>query len=141
MSTLEKAIEIAAAAHSGAVDKGGEPYILHPLRLMLSMKATDARIVAVLHDVVEDTKWTIDKIRQAGFSDTVLSAVEALTKRDGEEYEDFVLRARENPIAREVKKADVLDNMNLDRIPNPTEKDRRRVQKYENALALLDEKQ
>jgi (p)ppGpp synthase/HD superfamily hydrolase len=138
MSTLEKAVEIAAAAHAGAVDKGGEPYILHPLRLMRSMKSPDAKIVAVLHDVVEDTDWTIDRLREAGFSNTVLSAVEALTRREGETYEEFILRARRNPIAREVKRADLLDNMNLDRIQSPTSRDRERVGKYEKALKTID---
>jgi (p)ppGpp synthase/HD superfamily hydrolase len=90
MSTLERAIVIAAEAHTKENDKGGAPYILHPLRVMLAMTDTDSRIVAVLHDVVEDHSppWTLDRIRAEGFSETVLEALDAVTHRksEGEEY-------------------------------------------------------
>src|SRR5690606_22759929 len=119
MSTLERAIEIAVQAHAGATDKGGAPYILHPVRVMLRMRTDAERIAAVLHDVVEDTEWTIERLRHEGFSEEVLRAVEALTKRKGEDYFDFCRRARCNEIARKVKLADLTDNMDLKRLTHP----------------------
>jgi len=89
MSTLKRAIEIAAQAHAGQVDKAGAPYIQNPLRVMLSLSAPAQRISAVLHDVVEDAKekgWTLERLREEGFDDEVVGAIEALTKRDGEPF-------------------------------------------------------
>lgn len=140
MATLERAIAIAASAHTGQVDKAGLPYILHPLRVMLAVATTDERIVAVLHDVVEDTPWTLDQLRAEGFSPAVLAGLDAVTRRDGETYEEFVLRAARDPIGREVKRADLVDNLDLGRIAEPTERDRQRVAKYRHALEILDEK-
>lgn len=137
MSTLEKAIEIAARAHAGQMDKGGNPYILHPLRLMLSQSDPAARIAAVLHDVVEDTPVTLDDLRQVGFAADVLTAVDALTKRAGEDRLSAARRAAANPIARLVKLADVADNMDLRRISDPTERDFARLKEYEQVRALL----
>lgn len=137
MSTLEKAIEVAARAHAGQMDKGGNPYILHPLRLMLSQSDPAARIAAVLHDVVEDTPVTLDDLRQAGFAADVLTAVDALTKRAGEDRLSAARRAAANPIARLVKLADVTDNMDLRRISDPTERDFARLKEYEQVRALL----
>lgn len=144
MSTLEKAVEIAARAHAGQVDKAGAPYLLHPLRLMLAMSTTEERIVAVLHDVVEDSAVTLGDLRAEGFSETVVEAVAAVTK-DGpekamtwEHYEAFVRRAAANPIGRRVKLADLRDNSDLSRIANPSEKDHARVAKYRRAIALLE---
>jgi len=138
MSNLDTAIRIAAEAHAGDVDKAGAPYILHPLRVMLQMQTDEERIAAVLHDVVEDSDWTFDRLREQGFSETVVAALEGLTKRDGEDYMDFVERAAGNPLAARVKLADLRDNANLDRISNPTEKDYRRVQKYRRAMKLIE---
>lgn len=137
MSTLEKAIEIAARAHAGQMDKGGNPYILHPLRLMLSQSDPAVRIAAVLHDVVEDTPVTLDDLRQAGFAADVLTAVDALTKRAGEDRLSAARRAAAHPIARLVKLADVADNMDLRRISDPTERDFARLKEYEQVRALL----
>jgi (p)ppGpp synthase/HD superfamily hydrolase len=113
------------------------PYILHPLRVMLAMTSADERIAAVLHDVVEDTDVTIEDLRFAGFSETVLTAIAALTKTPGESRMSAAHRAVQNPIARTVKLADVGDNMNLDRIAHPTEKDFARLKEYEEVRALL----
>jgi (p)ppGpp synthase/HD superfamily hydrolase len=138
VSTLERAIAIAAEAHAGHPDKGGAPYVLHPLRVMLAVGTMDERIVAVLHDVVEDSKeWSFDRLRQEGFSEEIVGAVDALTKREGEEYMDRVRRAKRNPIARAVKLADLHDNMDVTRLPNPTPKDFERRRKYERAEAEL----
>lgn len=138
MSTLERAIAIAAEAHAGAVDKGGAPYILHPLRVMLRMDGDAARIAATLHDVVEDAKdWSIGRLRTEGFSPEVLAAVEALTRREGEDYFDFCRRAGRDPIARAVKLGDIEDNMDLCRIPSPTAADHARLERYRKARELL----
>jgi len=130
MSQLEKAIGIALEAHRGQTDRGGHPYILHPLRLMTRMRTDEARIVAVLHDVVEDSDWTLEKLRAAGFSEEVVSGVDALTKRQGETYDEQVSRAAAHPLAREVKLADLEDNMDLRRQGEVTEKDLPRLNKY-----------
>src|SRR5262245_66144055 len=137
MSTLERAIEIAAHAHAGQRDKAGKPYILHPLRVMLAVEGEASRIAAVLHDVVEDTPVTADDLRREGFSDAIVDAVLALTRRDGETYEAFVERAGQNPIARPVKLADIADNMDLTRIAQPTDRDHERLRRYERARAAL----
>jgi (p)ppGpp synthase/HD superfamily hydrolase len=138
MSNLERAITIAAMAHEGVRDKGGQPYILHPLRVMLAVDTTDERIAAVLHDVLEDTDWTAGQLREEGFSEAVLSALDGLTKREGEEYFSYVRRAGANPIARKVKLADLADNMDLSRLSLQTERDRVRLRKYEEAVELLN---
>ena len=135
MSTLERAITIAAEAHAGQLDKGGNPYILHPMRVMLRLDDPDARIVAVLHDVVEDSPWTLEQLSAEGFSTAVIDAVEAVTKRDGEEYDDFVRRAGRNAIGRMVKRADLEDNLDLSRVKEPGERDLERIEKYRRALA------
>ena len=139
MATLEDAIALAALAHHGQKDKAGAPYILHPLRLMLRMGSDVERMAAVLHDVVEDTPYTLDALRRLGFPPEVVEAVEALTRREdeGESYEEFVLRAGRNPIARRVKLADLEDNMDLTRIADPQEKDHQRLERYRRALAVL----
>ena len=138
MSTLERAIEIAARAHAGQLDKAGMPYILHPLRVMLKVTTPEQRIAAVLHDVVEDTPVTLQDLKAAGFSQAVLDAVAALTKGPGEDRLHAARRAVENPIARVVKLADVTDNMDLSRIAQITEKDRARLKEYEEVKALLE---
>ena len=133
---LNRAIEIAAKAHAGQVDKGGHPYIMHPLRMMLNFcdeNDETAMICAVLHDVVEDTEVTFEDLRAEGFSDEVITALDCLTKREGECYDDFIGRILTNIIACKVKYGDLADNSNLARIPNPTAKDRERIVKYNKA--------
>lgn len=139
MATLERAIEIAAKAHAGQVDKAGQPYVLHPLRMMLAVMTPEARMAAVLHDVVEDTAVTLEELRDEGFPAAVISAVEALTKREGEDYEAFIRRVAPNLIAREVKLADLRDNSDVSRIAEPTERDRERIRKYRRAIATLEQ--
>ena len=134
---LARAIEIAASAHAAQVDKGGAPYELHPLRMMLRMRSETAMMAAVLHDVVEDTPWTPEKLRAEGIPEEVLEAVACLTRRPGEDYADFIERAGTNPVAREVKLADLEDNMDLKRIPEPGAKDFERLAKYRRSWATL----
>ena len=135
--TLERAIAIAAAAHEGQVDKGGAPYILHPLRVMLRVNTLEERIVAVLHDVVEDCGISFDDLRNEGFSETVLMAIASVTKVPGESYEEFVERAAQNPIGRVVKLADLEENSDLSRIAQPSWEDLERVEKYRRAIGVL----
>jgi (p)ppGpp synthase/HD superfamily hydrolase len=138
MSTLERAIVIATEGHSGEKDKGGAPYILHPLRMMLSLSTLEERIVAVLHDVCEDCPgWTLDRLSAEGFPDHVIAALDSVTKRQGEDYEAFARRAAANPIGRRVKLADLEDNCDLSRIAAPTESDRQRIEKYRRAIQLI----
>ena len=137
MSDLNRAITIALAAHAGHVDKGGHPYIMHPIRVMLAVESEEARIVAVLHDVLEDCPDHVEMVKQAGFSPKILEALDALTKRSLEPCGDFILRVGRDPLATQVKLADMRDNSDLSRIPNPTDKDRERVAKYEKYVAIL----
>lgn len=137
MSTLERAIAIAAEAHAGQIDKAGEPYILHPIRVMLDLEGETDRIVGVLHDVVEDTPWTLEGLRKEGFSETALAAIDAVTNRAGESYDAFVRRAAANEIGRRVKLADLTDNMDLTRIKTPRPKDFERIERYKKAERVL----
>lgn len=134
---LGEAIAMAARAHEGQVSKDGEPYVFHPIRVMLAGKTDAERIVGVLHDVVEDTDVALDDLRSKGFSDEILAGVDAMTKREGEEYQDFIARCKANPIARRVKLADIADNLNLDRLPELNAKDFERIQKYRRARKFL----
>jgi len=137
MSTLEKAIIIAAQAHDGQTDKAGEPYILHPLRMMLRLSSIEDRITAVLHDVVEDSDISLEDLRAEGFSEKIIEAIHSVTKESGESYEDFINRAASNPIARRVKLVDLEDNSNLSRIKNPTDIDLKRIEKYRRAIEMI----
>jgi GTP diphosphokinase / guanosine-3',5'-bis(diphosphate) 3'-diphosphatase len=137
MSTLERAIAIAAAAHAGQIDKADQPYILHPIRVMLRVSSEHERIAAILHDVVEDTSVTLEELIQEGFPGEVITAVKALTKAPGESRIQAAVRAAANPIAKAVKLADNAENMDLSRIANPTEKDFARIKEYEQVRALL----
>ncbi len=137
MATLERALEIAARAHRGQVDKTGRPYILHPIRLMLNVSSPTEMLAALLHDTVEDSDVTLDMLRREGFPAEVIEAVRCLTHEEGESYEDYVLRAKNNPIARNVKRADLEDNMNLTRLNAVSQRDLDRLQKYHDAWRIL----
>lgn len=138
MSTLERAIAIAAEAHAGQIDKGGEPYILHPIRVMLRLETEGDRIVGVLHDLIEDCPgWTAARLRKEGSQDEVVAAIVTLTRMAGESYEAFIVRVGKNPIARRVKLADLAENGDLSRIPDPSSRDLERTAKYERAAAAL----
>ena len=137
MPTIERAIEIAATAHAGQRDKAGQPYIFHPLRVMLRVDGAHEQMAAVLHDVVEDTSVTLDNLAQEGFPSEVLRAIAALTKLPGETRLEAAARAAADPVARKVKLADNAENMDLSRIPNPTDKDYARCREYAEVRALL----
>lgn len=141
MSTLERAIAIALQAHAGQKDKGGEPYILHPLRVMLAMQHETGRIVAVLHDVLEDSGTTAHNLRAEGFSEEVIEALALLTKMPGESRLDAAKRAAKHPLARAVKLADNADNLDISRIPAPTAADYVRLEEYRQVWELLEKAQ
>lgn len=137
MSTLERAIAIAAQAHAGQTDKAGAPYVLHPLRLMMRLASTEERIVAVLHDVVEDSTVTFVELEKEGFAIEILEALKSVTRQAEESYDEFVLRAAANPIGRRVKLADLEDNCDLSRLSAPTERDHARIEKYQRAIETI----
>jgi len=137
---IDQAIALAVRVHADQRDKGGAPYILHPLRVMFAVGTADQdrAIVAVLHDVVEDSDYTLSDLKAAGFPARVLDALALLTHKRGEPYMEYVARIAGNPDARRVKLADLEDNLNLNRLPGPpSEADLRRMRKYEAARDLL----
>ena len=136
---LHRAIEIALEAHKGALDKGGNPYILHPLRLMLQMDSEEEMIVAILHDVVEDSeKWSFDKLHKEGFSKKIINSLRSVTKEnENEDYEKFIDRSVKDKIGRKVKIADISDNLDISRLKELTDKDILRINKYKKALEKL----
>ena len=137
MSTIEKAIEIAARHHAGDTDKAGKPYLLHPLRLMFAVRSPFEMMAAVLHDVVEDTPVTLQDLESEGFHPDVIAAIDALTKKPGESRLEAAARAAQDPIALVVKLADVTDNMDLSRIADPKDRDFERLKEYEEVKKLL----
>lgn len=130
MPGVEDAILLAAQAHRGQVDKVGQPYILHLLRVMLRVEGEAAQIVGVLHDLVEDTRYGFDDLRALGYSEEIVQALDCLTHQPDESYEQFVERASANPLARRVKRADLEDNLDVRRLPVVSEKDRERLNRY-----------
>ncbi len=138
INNLNKAIKLACEAHDGQFDKAGKPYILHPLRLLIKLKNIDEMQVAVLHDVVEDSDITLEVLRKEGFEESVLQAIECLTKKTGEDYSDFISRVLLNDLARKVKIEDIKDNMDLSRLDKVEAKDLERIAKYHAALKRLE---
>lgn len=138
MNDLERAIALAVEAHIGDTDKAGETYIRHPLRVMHKMETRTERVVAILHDVVEDTRYTLEDIDEQ-FGPEVRDAVDALTKREEEKgnYSAFIERAATNPIARRVKLADIEDNMDLRRLDEVDENILKNQRKYHRAWHRL----
>lgn len=138
-NALSTAIRIAAKAHSGQKDRGGRPYILHPLAVMARMDTDEERIVAVLHDVVEDTSVNLASLKNCGFSPAVLEAISLLSKPyEDFPYEEFIARIKSNKLAVKVKLADIAENMKVSRLPSPlTERDIKRLQKYQKAIDFL----
>jgi (p)ppGpp synthase/HD superfamily hydrolase len=140
MATLDRAIEIAARAHAGQRDKEGLPYILHPLRAMMRVQGEEAQIVAVLHDTVEDTALTEDDLRREGFAEDVLAALRLVTHAKDEPYADYVVRLAVDPIARQVKLADLEDNSRLERSlvrAASLERDFKRIHRYQLSYKFL----
>ena len=137
MATLDRAIQIAVEVHQGQKDKYGAPYILHPIRVMMRVNADIEKIVAILHDVVEDSDLTLDDLKNEEFSPEVVDAIDALSKRDGEIYGDYINRTTLNEIAIKVKLADLEDNMDLTRIDIVTGKNKESMAIYHKAWLKL----
>jgi len=138
MSTLERAIEIARQAHAGQVDKGGADYIGHPLRVMEMGRTEEAKIVGVLHDVVEDSEWTFEMLEAEGFSSEIIDALRCVTKlSEDEDYDHFLNRVKGNRLALKVKLCDLVDNLDISRIKEPTDSDIKRTKKYARAYAFI----
>jgi len=139
MTTLERAISIACKAHENQKDKAGEPYILHPLRVMLNMKEEHQKIVAVLHDVIEDTSIEFSDLKKEGFSDIVLESLQCLTRNKDENYNHYIDKIKENKTALQVKLSDLSDNMNISRLKKVSDHDMERLKKYHRAWHELSQ--
>ena len=137
MPTLEDAIKLALENHHGQEDKGGQPYILHPLRVMCGLQTETERIVAVLHDVVEDSDVTLDDLRAQGYSDEIVTAIDCLSRREDESYDEFIQRIKPNPLAVRVKLEDLRDNMDIRRAGKLGKKALERFQRYQKAWLEL----
>jgi len=130
--SLDRAIDIATEAHRDQLNKAGEPYIFHPMRVMKDVATDDEKIVAALHDVVEkNPKWTLERLADEGFSKEIIAGVDALTHRPNESYEDSVRRAAANPIGRTVKLADLRDNFQMAKIAGLE------TDKYQHAIEMI----
>ncbi len=134
----KKALKLCFAAHKYQLDKSGMPYVFHPFHLAEQMTDEETTVVALLHDVVEDTSYTIEDLREMGFPESVLEAIRLMTHEDGESYLDYVARLKANPIARAVKLADLQHNSDLTRLDTVDERALARVEKYKKAIALLE---
>lgn len=139
MLLYQQALAIAEDAHKGQVDKAGVDYIQHPLFVASLVEGELAKTVALLHDVVEDSDWTLEDLRKEGLPEEVVQAVGILTKKRNENYEEYILRVKQNPLARQVKLADLQHNSDLSRLANVTDRDRKRVAKYQKAISFLSE--
>lgn len=139
---LEKAIQIASEAHIGQVDKAGQPYILHLIRVMNAGQTESEKICGVLHDLVEDTHWTFADLKKEGFSEEILNALQCVTKEVGEDYEHFIARVKGNLLAVRVKLNDLKDNMDITRLSSIREENMKRLNKYLKAYhSLLEEEE
>jgi (p)ppGpp synthase/HD superfamily hydrolase len=136
---VETARRIAERAHAGQADKAGRPYIEHPAYVAAHVHGARAQAAAWLHDVVEDTAVTLDDLRAAGVDSEVVEAVGLLTHDKAVPYMDYIRALKDNPLARQVKRADLAHNSDLSRIPHPTEKDYRRLEKYRRARGILED--
>ena len=134
---LEKALRIAVEAHTGQVDKAGKPYIFHPLRVCTRCFTDEEKIVALLHDTIEDTTVMAEELLAAGFPVNIVDAILSVSRREGESYEDFTRRAGQNPLGRVVKLHDLEDNMDISRLERVSDEDIDRLNRYVWAYRYL----
>lgn len=139
MSRVDDALAFARRAHQGQFDKAGRPYIEHILRVVSCLATEDEKVVGALHDVVEDSDFTLEDLRALGYAGEIVRAVDCLTRRPTESYREYVHRLGLNALARQVKMADLRDNMNMSRLTAPTARDWHRLTKYREALAELQD--
>lgn len=133
---IDLALAIAKEAHKNQIDKAGCKYINHPIYVASHCSSEDEKIVALLHDTVEDTELTIKEIRSK-FGDIVADAVDAITHRSNESYDEYLTRLKQNKTAKQVKLQDILHNADISRIANPTPDDYKRLEKYKHALDFI----
>ena len=139
---LEKiAYETAKKAHENQFDKGGKPYFEHPLFVSQQIKNIEGKIVALLHDICEDTDITLNDLLDLGFTLRIVQAINVLSRKSDDEYEQYLQKVKSNYIARIVKISDIKHNMDITRIQNPTIKDHQRILKYEKALSFLEDEE
>ncbi|WP_129593590.1 HD domain-containing protein [Seramator thermalis] len=139
---LNHAIEIAISAHEGQLDtNNGRPYIEHPFRVMNAGQTLQEKIVGVLHDVIEDTSWTLEQLRAEGFSEEIVEGIDAMSRRDNESYDEYLLRVEKNDIATRVKINDLSDNMDIRRWNEVPYHELARLQKYLKAYKQLTERE
>ena len=136
----KKAMKLCFEAHKDQTDKSGLPYVFHPFHVAEQMQDEKTTIVALLHDVVEDTSYTLQDLRAIGFNQEVLDAIALMTHDKNVPYMEYVAKIRENPIARAVKLADLRHNSDLTRMDEITETELKRVEKYKAAMQRLTEK-
>ncbi|QMS97078.1 HD domain-containing protein [Streptococcus equinus] len=134
---VKLAHEIAKRAHKGQVDKAGAPYILHPETVASFVTKDDEKIVAYLHDVIEDTPCQLRDLENAGFSSEIIKSVDLLTRKTGQSYKQYLKLVKTNELARVVKLADLKHNSDLSRLTHVTENDIKRLKKYQDAIVFL----
>lgn len=134
----KKALKLCFNAHKDQLDKSGLPYVFHPFHLADQMNDENTTIVALLHDIVEDTDYTLKDLRKMGYNEEVLGAIELMTHGDDVPYMDYVAKIKENPIAKKVKLADLRHNSDITRLDTITQKDLERAEKYKKAILLLE---
>ena len=132
------ALKLCFEAHKDQIDKSGMPYVFHPLHLAEQMSDENTTIVALLHDVIEDTEYTLDDLRKFGFAENVLSAISLMTHADDVPYMEYVVKIKTNPIAKAVKLADLKHNSDMSRLDRITQTDEERAKKYKQAIELLE---
>ena len=132
------ALKLCFEAHKDQIDKSGMPYVFHPFHLAEQMADENTTIVALLHDVIEDTEYTLDDLRKFGFAEDVLSAISLMTHADDVPYKEYVVKIKTNPIAKAVKLADLKHNSDMSRLDRITQTDEERAKKYKQAIELLE---
>ena len=136
-SIVDLALSIARKAHEGQLDKAGVDYIEHPIYVASQVATEEEKAVALLHDVIEDSPVSAEELLQAGLPETVVTAVQVLTKKKEQDYQTYLETVKKNPLARVVKLADLKHNSDLSRLSSITEKDRERLKKYKKAIDFL----
>ncbi len=134
---IDKALDIASRAHENQKDKAGKPYIFHPVRVFSKCQTDEERIVALLHDVIEDTEISTYDLLKEGFPTEIVGAILSISRHDNESYEDFICRVNKNPLGKKIKLYDLEDNLDVKRLEEITEEDRVRLNKYLKAYRYL----
>lgn len=141
MNMFDKAIYIAAREHLGVKDKGGNAYILHPMRIAMRLRTNDEDLmsIAILHDVIEDSKVTFEDLLNEGFSERVVAGLKLLTHQKGVSYDDYIEAMRGNRDALRVKREDLRDNSDITRLKGVSEKDLKRMEKYQRSFLKVEQ--